>query len=91
MSGFGQFSRLGMFVVAAAVGLAACESTTEPAEPLTLEEAKALYLGMLAVFADTTPEIYPRPRTVGWSHVRWGDRSRWRLTSGRRWHPTPPV
>ena len=57
MSGFGRFSRLGMFVVAAAVGLAACESTTEPAEPLTLEEAKALYLGMLAVFADTTPEI----------------------------------
>ena len=57
MSGFGQFSRLGMFVVAATVGLAACESTTEPAEPLTLEETEALYLGMVALLADTTPEI----------------------------------
>ena len=54
MSGFGRFSRLGVFFVAA---LAACESTTEPAEPLTLEEAEALYVGMLALVADTTPEI----------------------------------
>ena len=57
MSGFGQFSRLGMFVVAAMVGLAACESTTEPAEPLTLEETEALYLGMQELFNDTAPEI----------------------------------
>ena len=38
-------------------GLVACESTTEPAEPLTLEEAEALYFGMQALLADTTPEI----------------------------------
>ncbi len=54
MSGFGRFSRLGVFFAAA---LAACESTTEPPEPLTLEEAEALFVGMLALVADTTPEI----------------------------------
>ena len=54
MSGLGNFSRLGVFFVAA---LAACESTTEPAEPLTLDEAEALYFGMQALLADTTPEI----------------------------------
>ena len=57
MSGFGQFSRLGMFVVASAVGLAACESTTEPAEPLTLAETEALYIGIGALLADTAPEL----------------------------------
>ena len=57
MSGFGRFSRFGMFVGAAAVALAACESTTEPAEPLTLEETEALYLGMQALLADTAPEL----------------------------------
>ena len=57
MSGFGRFSRLGMFFVAAVVALAACESTTEPAEPLTLEETEALYVGMQALLADTAPEF----------------------------------
>ena len=57
MFGLGRFSRLGMFLVAAVAALAACESTTEPAEPLTLEETEALYLGMVALLADTTPEI----------------------------------
>ena len=54
MSGFGRFSRLGVFFAAA---LVACDSTTEPPEPLTLEETEALYFGMQALLADTTPEI----------------------------------
>ena len=57
MSGCGRFSRLGVFFVVAVAALAACDSTTEPAEPLTLEEAEALYLGMLGVVADSAAEI----------------------------------
>ena len=68
MSGFGRFSRLGMFFVAAVVALAACESTTEPAEPLTLEETEALYVGMQTLLADTAPEFICLDS--GWSGVR---------------------
>ena len=57
MSGFGRLARLGMFLVAAVAALAACDSTTEPAKPLTLEETEALYLGMQELFRDTAPEI----------------------------------
>ena len=40
------------------VTLGACrDSTTEPAEPLNMEEAEALYLGVSAMLADTTPQI----------------------------------
>ena len=57
MSGLGRFSRLGALLVIAVAALAACESTTEPAEPLTLEETEALYVGMQALLADTAPEF----------------------------------
>ncbi len=44
--------------LAAAFVAGGCEdSTTEPAEPLTMEETEALYLGMQELGADTTPEI----------------------------------
>ena len=54
MSVYRRCAILGVFFAAA---LAACESTTEPPEPLTLEETEALYFGMQALLADTIPEI----------------------------------
>ena len=44
--------------LAAAVFAAGCEdSTTEPAEPLTVDETEALYLGMQQMAMDTTLEV----------------------------------
>ena len=59
MPGCRQFSRLGMFIVAVVVAVAACDSTMEPTEPepLTLEEVEALYFGMAGLLADTTLEF----------------------------------
>ena len=54
MSVYRRCAILGVFFAAA---LAACDSTTEPPEPLTLEETEALYFGMQALLADTILEI----------------------------------
>ena len=54
MSVYRRCAILGVFFAAA---LAACDSTTEPPEPLTLEETEALYTGIQALTRDTTPEI----------------------------------
>ena len=49
---------LSLYALLLAVTLGACQdSTTEPAEPLNMEEAEALYFGMSVMLADTTPEI----------------------------------
>ncbi len=52
------FRKLSLFTaVLAAVSGACSDSTTDPAEPLSMDETEALYLGMQQVAGDTTPEI----------------------------------
>ncbi|MCY4400608.1 MAG: hypothetical protein OXE96_14910 [Gemmatimonadetes bacterium] len=57
MSEPGRMSRYGAFLVAGVATLAACESTTDPADPLTPEETEALYFGLTELAQDTAPEF----------------------------------
>ena len=53
--------RCAILAVFFAVALVACnDSTTEPAEPLTLEETAALYQGLSELARDTTAEVISR-------------------------------
>ena len=52
------FRKLSLFTAVLAAVLGACsDSATEPAEPLSMDETEALYLGMQQLAGDSTPEI----------------------------------
>ena len=53
-----RIDRIPLFVALLAVAVVGCkDSTTEPAEPLTMEETEALYFALSELARDTAPEV----------------------------------
>ena len=53
-----RIDRMPLFVALLAVAVVGCkDSTTEPAEPLNMEETEALYFALQAIASDTMPEV----------------------------------